>query len=130
MVKCDEIKEEFNNDGFHWKKSFEVQITKLSHFIPYLADKNLAFIKLDIEGSEGVVMQDAIELITKYHIPYIFSEFSVNMITEHGNNPREYIKLFTDNGYKVNKEGFLSQNFIPPEKVGPGDLYFTYYGNR
>ena len=130
MLKCDESKETIVNDGFHWKKTFEVPIIKLSSFIPYLAKKNLALIKLDIEGSEALVMQDAIELITKYHIPYIFSEFSVNMITEHGNNPREYIKLFIDNGYKVNKEGFLSQNFIPPEKVGPGDLYFTYYGNR
>ena len=52
------------------------------------------------------------------------------MITEHGNNPREYIKLFIDNGYKVTKEGFFSNNFIPIEKVEPGGLYFTYYGNN
>ena len=72
MIKCDETKEEFDNDGFHWKKSFEVLITKLSRFIPYLANKNVAVIKLDIEGSEALVMQDAIELITKYHIPYMY----------------------------------------------------------
>ena len=73
-------------------------------------------------------MQDAIEFITKYHIPYIFSEFSINMMTEHGTNPREYIKLFIDNGYKVSKEGFFSHNFISPEKAEVGNLYFTYYG--
>ena len=130
MLKCDENRESFNNDGFKWVKTFEVQIIKLSSFIPYLAKKNLALIKLDIEGSEALVMKDAIEFITKYHIPYIYSEFSFNMISEHGNNPREYIKLFTDNGYKVSKEGFLSQNFIDPENVVKGNLYFTYYGNQ
>ena len=51
------------------------------------------------------------------------------MIREQGNSPREYIKLFTDNGYKVSKEGFLGQNFIEPNSVTPGNLYFTYYGN-
>ena len=130
MIKCDENKEEFDNDGFHWKKSFEVPITKLSRFIPYLADKNLAFIKLDIEGSEGVVMQDAIELITKYHVPYVLAEYSKAMINEHGTNPVDFIKIFTDNGYKVSYNGFLSQNFLNPEAVKPANIYFTYYGNK
>ena len=76
-------------------------------------------------------MQEAFELITKYHIPYIYSEFNMAMITEHGNNPREYIKLFTNNGYKVSRDGFLSKNFISPEKVfGIELLYFTYYGSE
>lgn len=111
------------------EKSFEVPIVKLSSFIPYLANKNLALIKLDIEGSEALVVKDAIEFMTKYHIPYIYSEFNVNMITEHGDDPKEFIKLFTDNGYKVSKKGFLGQNFIEPNSVTPGNLYFTYYGN-
>ena len=129
MLKCDEKKEEFDNAGFHWKKTFEVPIVKLSDFIPYLSNKKIALIKLDIEGSEALVMQDAIEFITKYHIPYIYSEFSKNMMTEHGSNPRKYIKLFINNGYKVNNEGFFSHNFIHPKKVSDGNLYFTYYGN-
>ena len=128
MLKCNENKESFDNAGYHWIKTFEVKIIKLSTLIPYLSTKNLALIKLDIEGSEALVMKDAIELIVKYHIPYIFSEFSVEMISEHGTDPKEYIKLFTDNGYKVNKEGFFSKNFIPPNNVNSGDLYFTYYG--
>ena len=73
-------------------------------------------------------MQDAIDLIIKYHIPYIFSEFNINMIKEHGNNPKKYLKLFTDNGYKVNDEGFFGKKFINPNKVNSRSLYFTYYG--
>ena len=128
MLKCDDNRESFRNAGFLWKKTFEVPIVKLSSFIPYLVKKNLALIKIDIEGSEALVMKDAIEFITKYHIPYIYSEFSEDMIAEHGDNPREFIKLFTDNGYKVSTEGFLSQNFIEPDRVTNGNLYFTYYG--
>ena len=131
MVKCEENREEFDNAGCHWKKTFEIPIIKLSDFIPYLVSKNLALIKLDIEGSEALVMQEASELITKYHIPYIYSEFNMAMITEHGNNPREYIKLFTNNGYKMSREGFLSKNFISPEKLFSIEvLYFTYYGSE
>jgi len=131
MVKCDENREEFDNAGFHWKKTFEVPIIKLSDFIPYLVSKNLALIKLDIEGSEALVMQEALELITKYHVPYIYSEFNMAMITEHGNNPKEYIKLFINNGYKMSREGFLSKKFITPEKVSDIELlYFTYYGSE
>ena len=129
MLKCNENRESFYNAGYHWKKTFEVPIMKLSDFIPYLSKKNLVLIKLDIEGSEALVMKDAIEFITRYHIPYIFSEFSFEMISEHGNNPRKYIKLFTDNGYKVSLDGFLSKNFIDPDKIFGGDLYFTYLRN-
>ena len=50
------------------------------------------------------------------------------MISEHGTNPVDFIKLFTDNGYKVNHEGFLNQNFLNPEEVKKGNIYFTYYG--
>ena len=74
-------------------------------------------------------MKDAIDFVTKLHIPFTFTEFSIKMITEHGNNPKEFIKIFTDNGYKVNRKGFFKKKFISPDKVGPGNLYFRYYGN-
>jgi hypothetical protein len=35
--------------------------------LPYLSNKNIGLIKLDIEGGEGKVIEDAIELINKYH---------------------------------------------------------------
>ena len=62
---------------------------KLSDFIPYISDKNVELIKLDIEGSEGLAIEDGIELITKYHIPYIFSEFSPAMLQKHGTDQRK-----------------------------------------
>ena len=37
-------------------------------------------IKIDIEGSEAKAIEGGIELITKYHIPFIFLEFSPSML--------------------------------------------------
>ena len=50
----------------------------------------MAVIKLDIEGSEALVMQDAIELITKYHIPYVLAEYSKTMIRAWNKSSRFY----------------------------------------
>lgn len=57
-------------------------------------------------------------LNTIYHI---YSEFTKNILSEHGNNQKKHIKLSTDNVYRVNNEGFFSQNFIPPKKVRAGN---------
>ena len=54
----------------------EVTFTKLINYIPYLSKKNLALIKIDVEGSEGKVIYSGIELITKYHIPFLSLYFS------------------------------------------------------
>ena len=39
----------------------EIILTKLSNYIPYLSEKNLALIKIDVEGSEGKVIESGIE---------------------------------------------------------------------
>ena len=49
-----------------------ITITKLSNFVPFLSSKNVALIKLDIEGGEGKAIESGIELISKYHVPFIF----------------------------------------------------------
>ena len=54
------------------KRTGEIFLTRLSNYIPFLIGKNLALIKIDIEGSEGKALESGIELITKYHIPFIF----------------------------------------------------------
>ena len=76
MIICDEkeIKNELLKKIF--KKSSKVSLTKLSTFFQYLSDKNIALIKIDVEGAEGKVIESGIEIITKYHIPFIFIEFS------------------------------------------------------
>ena len=115
--------------GYNFKKTFEIRLTKLSNFIPFLSDKNLALIKLDIEGGEGKAIEDSIELINKYHIPFIFAEFNPRYLKRQGTNPKKFIELFTQNGYKVCHRGFLNGNCFNPEEINSfHNLYFVYNG--
>ena len=130
VVLCDKNYERIHLDDLTFKKTFDVSITKLSNFMPYLSNKNIGLIKLDIEGSEAKVVEDAIELISKYHIPFVFSEFNPQYLEKQGTNPKKYLELFTSNGYKISYEGFLNVSYVTPEEIKSNtNLYFIYQGN-
>lgn len=67
---------------------------------------------MDIEGSEGLVIENGIDLIAKYHVPFIFIEFTPKLLIEHKTDPRKFIQLFLNNGYKISISGFLSNDYI------------------
>ena len=91
----------------HLVKTGQSRLTKLSNYLNFLSDKNLALIKIDVEGCESKVFEGGIEILSKYHIPYIFLEFSPQSLIDHGTNPREFLQIFENTGYK-----FLSSNFL------------------
>jgi FkbM family methyltransferase len=117
IVLCNENEKKIKAFRFYFKKTFEIKLTKLSNFLPYLSKKNIALIKLDIEGGEGIVIEDALELISKYHVPFVFSEFSPEFLKRHGTDPKKYLELFINNGYKISYEGFLNVTYVIPEKI-------------
>jgi FkbM family methyltransferase len=129
-VLCDENENITTAGTLNLQKEFEVKLTKLSNFLPYLLNKNIALIKMDIEGGEGIVIEDAIELISKYHVPFIFTEFDPKYLEKHGTNPKQYLELFKNNGYKISEKGFLNVTYINPEKINlvHKNLYFVYDG--
>ena len=129
ILLCDENKNKVKAAGFYFNKTFEVRLTKLSNFIPYLSNKNLALIKLDIEGGEGKAIEGGIELINKIHVPFIFSEFNPFLLKKHGTEPKKYLQSFIENGYKISKEGFFSKTFLNCDEIKhSGNLYFIYFG--
>ena len=65
----------------------EIKLTKLKYYIEFLKHKYLALIKLDIEGSEGKAIKGGIDLIIKYHIPFIFMEFNPKLLKKQGTEP-------------------------------------------
>ena len=97
-------------------KTGEIILTKLSNYIPFLSDKNLALIKIDVEGSEGKAFEGGIELITKYHVPFIFIEFTPKSLQLHGTDPKKFLQIFVDNGYKLGLNGFFS-NYISIDNI-------------
>ena len=107
----------------------EIILTKLENYIPYLVTKNLALMKLDIEGSEGKAIESGKELITKYHIPFIFMEWTPKALKLKGTDPELFLKLLINNGYKISKKDFLSGEYCSFDEiinVAAINLYIIY----
>jgi FkbM family methyltransferase len=103
MINCNEkVVENSVNNG-------EIILTKLSNYIKFFENKNLAMIKMDIEGLEGKAIESGIELITKYHVPFIFIEFIPKYLSEYGTNPQKFLEMFIINGYKINLLNFFEK---------------------
>lgn len=98
-------------------KAGSVTLTRLSSFIPYLSDKKLALIKIDIEGGEEKALKSGIELINKYHVPFILMEFTPIYLKEHGTDPINFLNLFINNGYKITINGFFNKIYLSIERI-------------
>ena len=72
LVSCTEKSNvKFINNG-------EINLTKLSNYISFFKNKNLAMIKIDIEGSEGKAFESGIELINFMNkINLIFERYQI-----------------------------------------------------
>ena len=66
-------------------------------------------IKLDIEGSEGKALESGIELITKYHVPFIFIEYTPSLLKKYGTNPKTFFEMLISNRYKINVLNFFEK---------------------
>ena len=126
ILKCDE-NIDITNVNFHG----EIILTKLSNYIPFLSNKKLAFIKIDIEGAEGKAIDSGIDLITKYHIPFIFIEFTPSALQLYGTNPKKFLQIFINNGYKISLKSFLSNKYSSPEEIlakvaNQANIYIIY----
>ena len=95
----------------------EVEITTLNSFIPFLSKKNVALIKIDVEGNEFRIIEGGKELITKYHVPFVVLEFTPIYLKELGSEPLKLIQLFIENDYKISLNGFFSKRYITVEEL-------------
>ena len=128
MIICENERNKKKNFLFK-QKTGEIILTKFSNYIPFLTKNNLALIKIDIEGSEGKAIEGGIELITRYHIPFIVLEFTPSYLKLHGTDPREFLELFQKNGYHLSTKDFFDKNIFSFDSVlkdGIFNLYITY----
>jgi FkbM family methyltransferase len=93
----------------------EIILTKLSNYIPFFINKNLALIKIDIEGTEEKAFESGIELLTEYHVPFIFIEFIPSLLKSYGTEPRRFLEMFLANGYKINILHFFEEKIYDIE---------------
>ena len=75
-INCEQKQNLTNN----FIKTGEIILTKFSNYLHFFNDKNLVLIKIDAEGSEGKIFESGIELITEYHVPFIFLEFTPSLL--------------------------------------------------
>ena len=98
-------------------KSGESTLTRLSNYLNFLSNQNLALVKISVEGLEEKVIQGGIELITKYHVPYIYLEFNPESLREHGTDPIKFLKIFTRNKYKFPFYNFFDDEFLSIDEI-------------
>ena len=94
-----------------FQKKSVVILTMLSNFIPFLSEKHVAFLKIDVEGAEEAVILSGIELISKYHIPFIFLEYTPNYLRLHDANNIKFLEIFENNGYKISTKSFFDKYY-------------------
>ena len=127
-VICDKDKK-LPND---LKKTGDIVLTKLNNYASFLSKNNFALIKIDVEGSEGKAIEGGIKLISDYHVPFIFLEFSSNSLRIHDTDPKQFLELFENNGYKFSFTSFFEKDYVSIEKImstikGFSNLYIIYY---
>ena len=124
MIQCDKNNATNNEssqslfvDSYEFIKSGEAYLTKLSNYVEFLSTKNVALIKIDIEGTEGKAIESGIELISNYHVPFIFLEFTPSFLKLHGTDPMQFLEMFEMNGYKFPKNIFFDNNYYTKEEL-------------
>jgi len=129
MIQCDKN----GTASFEFTKSGEVYLTKLSNYVEFLSTKNVALIKIDTEGSEGKAIESGIELITNYHVPFIFLEFVPKFLVLHETDPMKFLEMLETNGYKFPKNNFFDNYYYTKQEImektenGKGiNLYIVY----
>ena len=77
----------------------------------------MSIIKLDIEGSEGKAIEGGIDLIIKYHVPLIFIEWTPGLLRLKGTDPKTFLLIFENNGYRISTKDFLSKKYCALEEL-------------
>ena len=131
LILCDKSKEK--NLDKDYIKIDTIKTNKLNNFIPLINDKRMTLLRFDLEYEGEMAIESGKELITKYHIPFVFIEFNMLMFALHETRPQDFLRFFTQNGYKISLNGFLTKQFISVEDIMKTNfvtinLYLVYVG--
>ena len=109
LIICDKSVEG-NIDG-NYIKIGNVRTIKLIDIISKV-NKRLTLLILNMKLEGEMALESGKELVSKYHIPFIFIEFNLNIFKVHKRNAEHFLFFFIDNGYKISLNGFLNNEFI------------------
>ena len=110
LVLCDKNVEK--NINKEYNKLDTVKANTFNDYIPFLGKKRIILLRIDLK-IEGIgAIESGKELISKYHIPFIYIQFNISMFLINKANPQDFLNFFINNEYKISLNGFLSNNFI------------------
>ena len=129
MVLCDFNKED--NFGIDYVRMSLINSTRLKDFIPLINNKRITLLRLDLEFEGEKAIKSGKELITLYHVPYVFIAFNKKMFNIYETKAEDFLKFFVNNGYQISLKGFLTKEFISIEdlmkkKFKQINLYLVY----
>ena len=110
LVLCDKKKKK-NLDN-NYIKIDRIKSSKFTDFIPYINNKKITLLILNIKYEGEMAIKSEEILISKYKVPFIFIEFNLLIFSIQETNPQEFLSFFTKNGYKISLDGFLTDHFI------------------
>ena len=129
MVLCDFNKED--NFGIDYVRMSLINSTRLKDFIPLINHKRITLLRIDMEFEGEKAIRSGKDLITLYHVPYVFIAFNKKMFNIYETKAEDFLKFFVNNGYQISLKGFLTKEFISIEdlmkkKFKRINLYLVY----
>ena len=130
LILCDKRK------AIHLDKNYlkidTIKTSKLINYIPLIKNKKITLLILDLRYEGENCVKSERELITEYHIPYIFIKFDLMMFSIHETKPKDFLLFFIQNRYKISLDGFLVDQFISVEdilksKFSVINIYLVYF---
>ena len=115
MVLCEFSKED--NFGIDYIRMSLINSTRLKDFIPLINNKRITLLRLDLEFEGEKAIKSGKELITLYHVPYVFIAFNKKMFNIYETKAEDFLKFFVNNGYQMSLKGFLTKEFISIEDL-------------
>lgn len=112
------LKNNISNPTGHFidKKGEKIEGIKLDNFLKY-NNKKISFIKIDVEGAEGLVIQGSKKILNKYK-PTLYLEYAPERIARYGNfNLLKYLKDLKYNFYVEEKNLFKIKNIKQINKI-------------
>ncbi|MFX1445593.1 MAG: FkbM family methyltransferase [Promethearchaeota archaeon] len=97
------------NDG---RKYIEIETIKLDDYFKNY-NGNIDFIKIDVQGAEGGVIEGMLNLLEKNRDLKILSEFVPSLSTLFGFKPKEFFNMLLKNGFKPNYIDEKRQKIFP-----------------
>jgi hypothetical protein len=82
------------------RKSIKIDAIRLDDYFKNYKGR-IDFIKMDIEGAEGLALEGMSNLLKKNKKVKIFTEFQPFGLATSGISPEKYLSLLLDRGYKL-----------------------------